>query len=219
MNYLSPETEEWLTLSEAARRLQVHPTTLRRWADNGDIPVLLTPGGHRRFAASDVARFARERHGRKQSRDAIENLWADRALVQTRQEIVGQEQQEWLVHLDDALRAEHRRLGRQLLGLTLQYLSAGDDDTRLLAEAHKIGEQYGQLELRCDLPLRDALAAALFFRDTLVETALQLPENTHIRPEANARLLRRINSLLNAVQLAIAEVYSGGSGSIPGEGH
>ena len=39
----------WLTLSEAAEQLGVHPTTLRRWADNGDIPVSVTPGGHRRF--------------------------------------------------------------------------------------------------------------------------------------------------------------------------
>ena len=46
----TPETERWLTLSQAAQELGVHLTTLRRWADNGDIPVMLTPGGHRRFA-------------------------------------------------------------------------------------------------------------------------------------------------------------------------
>ena len=51
-----PQT--WLPLSLAAARLNVHPTTLRRWADNGDIPFLLTPGGHRRFAVSDIEEFA-----------------------------------------------------------------------------------------------------------------------------------------------------------------
>ena len=43
-----PETEAWLSLKAASKKLNVHPTTLRRWADNGDIPVMLTPGGHRR---------------------------------------------------------------------------------------------------------------------------------------------------------------------------
>jgi hypothetical protein len=41
----------------------------------------------------------------------------------------------------------------------------------------------------------------------MIETALQLPENVRIRPEANVRLVRRINTLLNTVHLAIAEVY------------
>lgn len=45
----------------------------------------------------------------------------------------------------------------------------------------------------------------------IMETALQLPENTRIRPEANVRLLRRVNKLLNTVQLAIAEVYDAAS--------
>ncbi|MCB9434622.1 MAG: helix-turn-helix domain-containing protein, partial [Ardenticatenaceae bacterium] len=54
-------TETWLPLKQAASLLDVHPTTLRRWADSGDIPVLLTPGGHRRFALSDIQAFT-ERH-------------------------------------------------------------------------------------------------------------------------------------------------------------
>jgi hypothetical protein len=41
----------------------------------------------------------------------------------------------------------------------------------------------------------------------MVETAMQLPENVRIKPEANMLLLRRINTLLNTVHLAIAEVY------------
>jgi hypothetical protein len=39
--------------------------------------------------------------------------------------------------------------------------------------------------------LRVTLEALIFYRDSLVETALQLPETANIRPEANLRLLRR----------------------------
>src|SRR5213593_1000408 len=41
---------DWLTLAEASRVLGVSGATLRRWADDGRIPVFTTPGGHRRFS-------------------------------------------------------------------------------------------------------------------------------------------------------------------------
>ncbi|MCB8983741.1 MAG: helix-turn-helix domain-containing protein [Ardenticatenaceae bacterium] len=203
-----PETERWLTLSQAAKELGVHVTTLRRWADNGDIPVMLTPGGHRRFAASDLARFAQER--RHQGSSDLESAFADKALTQTRQEIVVRRDKAWLSGLDDSARDRYRLLGRQLLGLTLQYLS-DENGGDILTEASNIGRQYGEIGLQSRLPLPEALEASMFFRDMLMETALQLPENTRIRPEANVRLLRRVNRLLNTVQLAIAEVYDAAS--------
>src|SRR5439155_13174276 len=44
----------WLTLREACARLDVHPATLRQWADRGRLRAFRTPGGHRRFSAEDV---------------------------------------------------------------------------------------------------------------------------------------------------------------------
>lgn len=199
------DSEKWLSLSEAARQLGVHVTTLRRWADNGDIPVLLTPGGHRRFTATDLAHFAEEHRNLRQI-SGLAQIWADNALIQTRQE-VGRQQQHWLTGFDDETRAHHRLLGQKLMGLTLRYLSDDDGEAAALEEARHIGRQYGRIGLEWGLPLTDVLQASMFFRDMLVETALQLPENVHIRPEANLRLLRRINTLLNVVHLAVAEVY------------
>src|SRR3989442_14826425 len=45
----------WRSLDEAAKRLSVHPATLREWADKGQIRTFRTPGGHRRFSEVDVA--------------------------------------------------------------------------------------------------------------------------------------------------------------------
>ena len=78
---------------------------------------------------------------------------------------------------------------------------------RYLAQARALGREYGRMAMAGGLPLSEALEAALFFRDLLVETALNMPENTRIRPEANLRLLRKINQLLNTIQLQIAEYY------------
>ena len=198
------ETDKWLSLSAAAKELGVHATTLRRWADNGDILVMLTPGRHRRFAADDVAQFAQRQRSLRSGE--IESRWADQALVQTRQEIVVRRDQAWMTTFDDDTRHQYRVLGRQLLGLTMQYLS-DENGGDILEETANIGRQYGVIGLQAGLPLTKALEASMFFRDMLMETALQLPENTRIKPDANIRLLRRVNTLLNTVQLAIAEVY------------
>jgi excisionase family DNA binding protein len=204
-NYLL-ETEQWLTLSQAAEQLGVHPTTLRRWADNGDIPFMLTPGGHRRFSTVDIQTFAKGRRQVKRTQGVAE-IWAERALVETRQQIAAKQDRSWLAHYDPDSREKHRVLGRQLMGLTLQYVSDPEGNGSILKQARAVGLEYGRLALEENLPLTDALQVAMFFRDMLVEVALQLPEETRIQPQANLRLMRRINKLLNTVNLAIVEVY------------
>jgi MerR family transcriptional regulator, light-induced transcriptional regulator len=43
-----------LSTAEAARRLGVTTTTIKRWADDGRLPHMRTAGGHRRFRSEDV---------------------------------------------------------------------------------------------------------------------------------------------------------------------
>lgn len=201
--------ETWLTLSEAAELLNVHPTTLRRWSDSGDIPTLVTPGGHRRFAATDLARFARERSALRNV-NSLTGLWATKALAYTRQETMADRKEGWLTYFDEEARNQNRKLGQQLMGLTLQYLSSESSEeagASILEEAGRIGRLYAENARSQGLPLRATLEASIFFRDSLIETALQLPESANIRPEANMRLLRRVNDLLNTVHLAVADVY------------
>ncbi len=205
MNAKLTGAEQWLSLSQAAEMLNIHPTTLRRWADDGEIAVMLTPGGHRRFAISDIEQFAEDRHGIRRPA-GIEQVWAEKALTVTRKEIVAHQDDQWLARLDEESRAQNRSMGRQLMALTLQYISNGEDE-KLLEEARRMGSKYGRYCQSINMPLTDALQAAIFFRDMMVETAMQLPENVRIKPEANLRLLRRINTLLNSIHLAIAETY------------
>lgn len=195
-----------LTLKKAADRLHVHPATLRRWADQGDIPHVLTPGGHRRFYEADIEQFASDRKIVRKP-VGVEKLWAENALTNTRKEIAANPQRKWMEGLDSAVREKHRELGQRLLGLTLQYISSAGDGLEFLSEARQIGTEYGELGRETGMPLTETLQATLFFRDRLVESALQLPESVRIKPENNVRLMRRINQLLNGVQLAIAAAY------------
>lgn len=200
------EKKEWLSLKQASDRLGVHPTTLRRWADNGEIPVMLTPGGHRRFASVDVERFAEE-HRRLRMMVGLEQMWAEHAIKKTRQEIVSHQGAHWLALFSEDDREHKRQMGRKLMGLMLQYISSNDGGGDILEEARAVGRAHAENALSVGMPLVDAIQAMLFFRDTMVEVAIQLPEVAHLRPEANTRLLRRINALLNAVQLAMAETF------------
>lgn len=195
----------YLSLSEASRMLGVHSTTLRRWADAGTVPVYITPGGHRRFALVDIEAL---RAQKPLANHALAHSWAQRALHQARSELQRVEQSPaWLAHLDEQERGTWRRVSMRLMGVVLRYVSAQDDDAALLEEARAIGATYAEQAQRAHMPLSAALEAALFFRDSLVEAAMDLPEQSTIRPEASARLLRRISQVLNAVQLAVVAGY------------
>ncbi|MDY7038053.1 MAG: helix-turn-helix domain-containing protein [Thermodesulfobacteriota bacterium] len=43
-----------LTIGQASKMLGVSEATLRQWTDEGKIKAFITPGGHRRYAESEV---------------------------------------------------------------------------------------------------------------------------------------------------------------------
>jgi excisionase family DNA binding protein len=196
--------DTYLSLSAASKLLGVHSTTLRRWADAGSIPVYVTPGGHRRFARRDVEALA-SRH--TLSVQAIGNAWAAKAIAHTRHDLATTQRQSWMARIDEGDRAAWRRLGQQLMGVVLHYINSPRDDDDLLGEARRIGSEYALYARRAGMPLVAALEAALFFRDTLVDAAMDLPEEANLRPDASARLLRRISRVANEVHLAVANGY------------
>lgn len=116
------QEETWLTVKAASEKLGVHPTTLRRWANAGNIPVMLTPGGHRRFLESDLLQFTDERR-RLKVVAGLERLWAENALTRARAEIVSHQGKDWFLAFDEQDRAHKRQLGRRMMGLLLQYVS------------------------------------------------------------------------------------------------
>lgn len=201
----APDDTSYLSLSAASKLLGVHSTTLRRWADAGSVPVYVTPGGHRRFARSDIEALAARR---PLSALALRDAWADKALARTRSDLASAEtRRSWMDYLSPDDRARWRRIGQRLMGLVLRYLHGAHEDADLLAEARTIGADYAQQARQAGLPLTVALEAALFFRDSLVEAAMALPEEAHMRAEESAQLLRRISRIANEVHLAVAAGY------------
>jgi len=52
--------EKPLSIGQAAERLGVSPSSLRRWTEEGRIRAKRLPGGARRYDLAEVDRFARE---------------------------------------------------------------------------------------------------------------------------------------------------------------
>jgi excisionase family DNA binding protein len=50
-------THKFLNVSEAADFLGVSAASLRKWSDQGLVPVYRTPGGQRRYSPGDLDEF------------------------------------------------------------------------------------------------------------------------------------------------------------------
>jgi excisionase family DNA binding protein len=57
MDPTPPERSLGISTSQAARRLGVSLSTVRRWADEGYLSASRTPGGQRRFSSEEIDRF------------------------------------------------------------------------------------------------------------------------------------------------------------------
>ena len=206
---------DWLTLSQAADVLGVHPTTLRRWADNGDISVRITPGGHRRFLHTDLVTHLEQNQQSStlQTQEGAHDqqitgrVWADFALVETRQRLVNTPEPGWLSAFDESHRNEKRELGRRLMALLMQHISTPDNNQELLIEAQSIATRYGQNCYMAGLTAAEGLQATTFFRDAMTEVALQMPQVADFDNEAQLRLLRKLNEIFNVVQVSLVDYY------------
>lgn len=170
-NGSSEPTNRWLTLSQAAERLGVHPSTLRRWADDGEIRCTRTPGGHRRFLQANLQRFL---DGRTEKPNDLSAMGLTQSLVsQTRQALKAErvDQMSWHQAFDEAEHANRRTSGRRLLGLAIQYTSRLTGREVVLDEARRIGRSYGRDAATRGLSLVDTTKAFLFFRESLIKAA------------------------------------------------
>ncbi len=141
------------------------------------------------------------------SHSASGRTWADFALVETRQRLVRQPPPPWLMAFDAQRRDEKRELGRRLMSLIMQHISAPDDDQQLLIEAQSIAARYAYNCLEAGLTAAEGLEATAFFRDAMTEVALQMPHVADLEGEAQIRLLRKLNQVFNVVQVGFVEYY------------
>jgi excisionase family DNA binding protein len=191
------ETASWLSLNEASKRLNVHPSTLREWADRGRIRTFRTPGGHRRFSGDDVDAIAAE---------------AAPELALFMSALVGQARlatsagklatESWYGRFDDAAKERQRELGHDLMRVLVAYL--GDTDKDWSAEVLDLGDRYARLAHSAGLSMGDAMRAFHLFDGLVHSSAKQL---SAVQVGGLAEFERHVAWFLNEVRVAMVESY------------
>jgi excisionase family DNA binding protein len=170
----APASDDWLTLAEASRVLGVSGATLRRWADDGRVPVFTTPGGHRRFSRRTLQHLLpatrRDRPTLARlgaSPERIVRAYRPRGSARTAQP----ERPPWLEQLSDADRIAFRERGRQLLELLVEHLDAPDPTTRdlKLQEAAQLAAGHGRQVATLGASMAEAVQTFIQFRTPFVQ--------------------------------------------------
>src|SRR5260370_17121242 len=155
---------EWLSLSEAADMLGMHPATVRLWADRNELPSRRTNGGHRRFRRSDIE--ARLRQDAEDKARPAAQLLVQSVLGRVRFAFSDGTLKTlpWYEHFDDSALEAYRSLGRRVLELLLRALNDGTPADELRAESVLLGVEYVSVTRDSHVPVSFALRAFLFFR-------------------------------------------------------
>ncbi len=168
--------DEWLSLSQAAEMLGMHPATVRLWADRNELPSRRTNGGHRRFRRTDIEARLRQDSERRPSPAVqllVQSIMGRARISLTEGTLAALP---WYQHFNDQARLAFRGLGPRVLELLLDALTDDSDSEDLRARAVKLGVEYGSITQHSDVPVADAVRAFLYFRSLIDESVLQLAE-------------------------------------------
>ncbi len=198
-------SKEWLSLSDVAQILGVHPSTVRNWSDHNVLPVHRTKGGHRRYLRSELELWIQSQRADGSSEV---NLIVQNALRKTRFQISEGKlaSEAWYVKLDDEARQQYRMSGRALLQGLINFMNS--DGAKAAAEAEALGYEYASRGRRYGLDSVEATHAFLFFRNLLIESMLSVYEAAAVRsPHAWSDMMRRINDFTDHILITILETY------------
>lgn len=155
----------WLSLGEASRLLGITASTLRRWADRGQVATFTTPGGHRRFSRAAIEALVPAARSR---RPPLERLGAsaDRLTAVYRRARPVPKAAGWAERLSEEERADFRNLGHDLLSTLLRQLDAETPEqaAALLGEAEAAARRYGEAARTHGISLADTVEGFLRFR-------------------------------------------------------
>ena len=194
-------TASWLSLTEASKRLNVHPATLREWADRGRIRTFRTPGGHRRFSGGDVDALAA---AAAPELALFMNALVGQARLATSAGKLTTES--WYARFDDAAKARQRELGHDLMRVLVAYL--GDTEKDWSVEVKGLGDRYSRLAHDVGLSLGDAMRAFHLFDGLVHSSAKQL---SAVQVGGLADFERHVGWFLNEVRVAMVESFSEGA--------
>ena len=197
----------WVNMARACEVLGVNESTVRRWADAGQIRCFRTPGGHRRFSERELLDLV---EGRSGGRRELEEA----AVSRIRRELSsGRGEAAWYERMASDERETLRPLGRRLAELVDDDIARRSPRAEIEREVDAIGERYGQLLFERGMPLSQAIEAFTFFRRSLDEAAKRLSERRRMGAAEAARAREQIAGLADRVLRGVSAAYDDPAGA------
>lgn len=198
--------QRWLTLRAASELLGVSESTVRRWADAGEVRSYRTGGGHRRILEEDLRRLV-SGHQPAAGRDS--DRISEIALARVKRQL-GRRRQTYAAALEglpEDVRDRLRLLGRQLVDLFARYVSSGTKRERFAEDARTIGREYGRVLVQAGVGLTTAVGTFNNLRRSVEEAASQIAGESELSTEEAVEALENILQLADVVLEGMAEVY------------
>lgn len=199
-------SRDWLSIHDASRLLGVHIGTVREWADAGVLPSYRTPGGHRRFSASDLATFLRQRKTQSEHSPVQQMIGAMREEIHAHPPA----RASWFqsgIALNDAHRQQQRAIGQRLLACVVAFVEDAHARETLLDEGRRIAREYGALLATNGMSAGNAARATIYFRGLILKTVLDVHLGARTGDEEDARLFQRVSAFLDEILLALLDAY------------
>ncbi|MCK6538511.1 MAG: helix-turn-helix domain-containing protein [Anaerolineales bacterium] len=199
-------TDEWLSLSDAAKLLGVHPSTVRLWSDKGALPVHKTRGGHRRYKRSEILLWAETNFRSRE--EALEPEGMMNEVVKNVRMQISEgrlEAESWYQKLDEEARTQYRMSARSLFQGLMTYVST--DGREAESEAYAIGYEYASRARRYNLSYVDAAKAFLFFRDTLVESVIKVYSEANVPTKRATDMYTKIHTFTDEILISLLDTY------------
>jgi excisionase family DNA binding protein len=199
--------QTWLTLGAASALLGVSESTIRRWADAGDIRSFRTRGGHRRILEEDLRHIVTSAEtAPARDTDRISDL----ALARVKRRISRGRQGHGMAafdSLDEEARGRLRLMGRQLVDLFARYIASDSKKERFTEDARTIGLEYGRMLVGAGVGLTAAVGTFNNMRRSLEETASQIATEAGLPTEDAVEAIENILELADVVLEGMAQVY------------
>jgi excisionase family DNA binding protein len=195
---------EWLSLSDVAAVLGVHPSTVRLWSDKGILPTHKTQGGHRRYKNAEILLWVESsRHTSRIEPEAMMNEVIKNVRMQISE---GRLQAEsWYQMLDEDARTQYRATARSLFHGLMNYVASNGADAS--SEAYAIGYEYASRAHRYSLNYVDAARAFLFFRNTLIESVIKVYSQANIPSGQTADIFQKMHVFTDEILISLLQTY------------
>lgn len=194
----------WLSINAACEILGVDKSTLRRWSDNGRVPVFRTPGGHRRYSEDDLHDFLTGElsQQRQVSRRELAAMTRDEIERRGTPDHIGgctsiDCSEEWALAFGQTCES--------MIDASIRYASGRGNPDELLAQARELAREYGRCTATAQLCTSEAVDAFLRFRRPLLDALSRYAETQNLPVRRSCRMIGKLNTCLDVMLTSLVE--------------